>query len=431
MTDKFWYLTKQSLNKKIKSKWFIGINILLAIVVIALININSIIAFFGGDFKEEVKILVVDNTKMSYQVFDDAINDLTKEEDPGKITVKQTQQNEEKLKKKLKDNQIVIVFDNDEEAFVSSKIISNEKIDSTIYQYITQGLNTTKTSVALVKTNTDPALLAKISSPMEIERVVLSNEKSVDENMEIVMGTLFPTLILPFFMLIIFLVQMIGGEICEEKTTKSMEIIISNVSPKVHLFSKVLASNFFVIIQSILLIIYSVIGILISTKGQLQINPNVDTLLTATVSSGFLDKVINLLPVVIILMILSFIAYSLIAGILASMTTNMEDFSQIQTPIMLVLLAGYYLAIMAGMFDGSTFIRVLSYVPFLSCLIAPSLYIIGQTTMIDVIVSIFILVLTIFLMTKYGLKVYKIGILNYSNEKIWTRFAKAIKSKDV
>lgn len=431
MTDKFWYLTKQSLNKKIKSKWFLGINILLALVVISLININSIIAFFGGDFNEEIKILVIDNTEVSYPVFKEAMNTLTKEEDTGKITVKKEIRPEEKLKKKLKDNQIAIVFDNDEENFVSSKIISNEKIDNTTYQYITQGLNTTKTSVALAKTNTDPALLAKISSPMEVERVVLSNGKSVDENMEMVMGTLFPTLILPFFMLIIFLVQMIGGEICEEKTTKSMEIIISNVSPKVHLFSKVLASNFFIIIQAILLVIYSVIGILISTKGQLQLNPNVDTLLTATVSSGFLDKVLNLLPAVIILMILSFIAYSLIAGILASMTTNMEDFSQIQTPIMLVLLAGYYLAIMAGMFDGSTFIRVLSYVPFLSCLIAPSLYIIGQITMIDVMISILILGLTIFLMTKYGLKIYKIGILNYSNEKIWTRFAKAIKSKDV
>ncbi len=431
MSDKFWYLTKQSLNKKIKSKWFIGINIMLAIVVIALININSIIAFFGGDFSEEVKILVIDNTEISYPVFKETIKELTQEEDTGKITVKESTQSEKKLQKKLKDNEIAIVFDNDKESFVSSKIISNEKIDSTTYQYITQGLNTTKTSVALVKTNTDPTLLAKISSPMEIERVVLSDQKSVDENMEMVMGTLFPTLILPFFMLIIFLVQMIGGEICEEKTTKSMEIIISNVSPKAHLFSKVLASNIFIIIQAILLVIYSVIGILISTKGQLQIDPNVDTLLTATVSSGFLDKVINLLPAVIILMILSFIAYSLIAGILASMTTNMEDFSQIQTPIMLVLLAGYYLAIMAGMFDGSTLIRVLSYVPFLSCLIAPSLYIIGQITMIDVIIAILILILTIFLMTKYGLKIYKIGILNYSNEKIWTRFAKAIKSKDV
>ncbi len=431
MSRKFSFLTKQSLNKKIKSKWFIGINIMLAIVVIALININSIISFFGGDFNKEVKILVIDNTEVSYQVFKESMNTLTKEEDTGKITVKESTQNEEKLKKKLKDNQIAIIFNNDEENFVSSKIISNEKIDNTTYQYITQGLNNTKTNVALTKTNTDPTLLAKISSPMEIERVVLSNEKSVDENMEMVMGTVFPTLILPFFMLIIFLVQMIGGEICEEKTTKSMEIIISNVSPKVHLFSKVLASNIFILIQAILLVIYSVLGILISTKGQLQIDPNVDTLLTATLQSGFINKVLTLLPAVIILMVLSFIAYSLIAGILASMTTNMEDFSQIQTPIMLVLLAGYYLAIMAGMFNGSTFIRVLSYIPFLSCLIAPSLYILGQITMIDVGISILILILTIFLMTRYGLKIYKIGILNYSNEKIWTRFAKAIKSKDI
>ena len=104
------------------------------------------------------------------------------------------------------------------------------------------------------------------------------------------------------------------------------------------------------------------------------------------------------------MMILSFLAYSLIAGILASMTTNMEDFSQIQTPIMLVLLAGYYLAIMAGMFDGSTLIRVLSYVPYISCLVSPSLYIIGQISMIDVIISILVLIITIALMIKIWLK---------------------------
>ena len=245
------------------------------------------------------------------------------------------------------------------------------------------------------------------------------------------MGSLFPTLILPFFMLIIFLVQMIGGEICEEKTTRSMEIIISNVSPKVHLLSKVVASNFFIILQGLLLILYSVIGILISTKGQLSIDTNVDTLLTAAVDSGFINKVVTLLPAIIVMILLSFLAYSLIAGILASMTTNMEDFSQLQTPIMLVLLAGYYLAIMAGMFDGSLLIRVLSYIPFISCLLSPSLYILGQISMVDVIISIILLVITNLLMMKYGLKVYKVGILNYSNNKIWSKFAKALKSKDM
>lgn len=432
MSSKFWYLTKQSFKKKAGSKWFIGINILLAILIIALININSIIAFFGGDFNETTNIIVLDQTDVSYPILKEAMTTIIKEEELENINIKESDKTEKKLTKDLKDSEVVVVLNNDTTSYVTAKIISNEKIDNTTYQYIAQALNTTKTTVGLIKTNTDPNLLNELSTPIETERVVLNEEKSVDENMEMIMGTVFPTLILPFFMLIIFLVQMIGGEICEEKTTKSMEIIISNVSPKTHLFSKVLASNIFIILQGLLLVVYAVIGVLISTKGQgIEMTSEMTGIISTIKETGMLNQLISLIPATLILMVLSFIAYSLIAGILASMTTNMEDFSQIQTPIMLVLLAGYYLAIMAGMFDGSTLIKILSYLPFLSCLISPSLYMIGQITMVDVIISIIILMLFIIAMTKYGLRVYKVGILNYSNEKIWTRFLKALKSKDV
>lgn len=433
MNNKFWFLTKQSLKKKFGSKWFIWVNILLAIVIIALININSIISFFGGDFSKDTNVLVIDKTEISYPIFKTALeNVITDEEDKGTIKVKETNKSEKALKKDLKDNEVIVIFNNNEEKFVTTKIISKSKIDNVTYQYLQQSLNATKTNIALVKTNTDPNLLAKISSPMEINRVVLNDNKSIDENMEMIMGTVFPTIILPFFMLIIFLVQMIGGEICEEKTTKSMEIIISNVSPKTHLLSKVVASNVFIISQGLLLLLYAVIGLLINTKGQgLSMMPELGTILSTMNESGFTTKLITLIPFALVIMVLSFLAYSLIAGILASMTTNMEDFQQIQTPIMLVLLAGYYLAIMAGMFEGSTLIKILSYVPFLSCLVAPSLYMIGQVGIIDLIISIIILMIFIVLMVKYGLKVYKVGILNYSNEKIWNKFAKALKSKDV
>lgn len=433
MNNKFWFLTKQSLKKKFGSKWFIWVNILLAIVIIALININSIISFFGGDFSKDTNVLVIDKTEISYPIFKTALESVvTDEEDKGTIKVKETNKSEKALKKDLKDNEVIVIFNNNEEKFVTTKIISKSKIDNVTYQYLQQSLNATKTNIALVKTNTDPNLLAKISSPMEINRVVLNDNKSIDENMEMIMGTVFPTIILPFFMLIIFLVQMIGGEICEEKTTKSMEIIISNVSPKTHLLSKVVASNVFIISQGLLLLLYAVIGLLINTKGQgLSMMPELGTILSTMNESGFTTKLITLIPFALVIMVLSFLAYSLIAGILASMTTNMEDFQQIQTPIMLVLLAGYYLAIMAGMFEGSTLIKILSYVPFLSCLVAPSLYMIGQVGIIDLIISIIILMIFIVLMVKYGLKVYKVGILNYSNEKIWNKFAKALKSKDV
>lgn len=62
MNKKLKYLTKVSLNKKIKSKWFLVANIIFAILIIGLLNIDSVIKFFGGDFNEETIIYVVDNT---------------------------------------------------------------------------------------------------------------------------------------------------------------------------------------------------------------------------------------------------------------------------------------------------------------------------------------------------------------------------------
>ena len=59
MTNKLMFLTKMSLNKKIKTKWFLIANLIFAILVIGLLNIDSVIKFFGGDFDETQEILVI------------------------------------------------------------------------------------------------------------------------------------------------------------------------------------------------------------------------------------------------------------------------------------------------------------------------------------------------------------------------------------
>ena len=111
------------------------------------------------------------------------------------------------------------------------------------------------------------------------------------------------------------------------------------------------------------------------------------------------------------------------------MTVNMEDYQQIQTPVMLVSILSYYLAIMAGVFNGSIFIKVLSYVPFISCLLSPALLVLGQISIIDVIISIVILIVFNIFVFKRGIRIYKEGILNYSNEKVWSKFKKIIRNK--
>lgn len=426
MTRKFFYLVKLSFNKKLKSKWFIAVNIILALSLFALFNLNSIITFFGGEFDKPLKVLVYDKTNISYPYLKNNIDSLTNELEDKKIVVKSVS-NENK---KIKDDEILISLNLDDN-LLKAKVISDKKIDSSVYQVIYQGLNATKQQVLMERLNLDTNTLALLSTNIDIDRVVLSDKKSQDENMSLVMSTVFPSLILPFFMLIIFLVQMVGGEICEEKTTKSMEIIISNVSPKVHLLAKIVANNLFVLLQALLLFIYGLIAFFISSRnGSLNIPSEITSIWDSLSASGLINDIVSLLPFLLVLIILSFLAYSLLAGILASMTTNIEDFQQLQTPIVFILLAGYYLAIMAGMFQGSIFLKIAGYIPLISCLLAPTLYIMGEISILDILIAIILLIGLLYLLIRYGMKIYKVGILNYSNEKVWSKFIKAFRKEE-
>jgi len=426
MTRKFFYLMKLSFNKKLKSKWFIAVNIILALSLFALFNLNSIITFFGGEFDKPLKVLVYDKTNISYPYLKNNIDSLTSELEDKKIVVKSVG-NENK---KIKDDEILISLNLDDN-LLKAKVISDKKIDSSVYQVIYQGLNATKQQVLMERLNLDTNTLALLSTSIDIDRVVLSDKKSQDENMSLVMSTVFPSLILPFFMLIIFLVQMVGGEICEEKTTKSMEIIISNVSPKVHLLAKIVANNLFVLLQALLLFIYGLIAFFISSRnGSLNIPSEITSIWDSLSASGLINDIVSLLPFLLVLIILSFLAYSLLAGILASMTTNIEDFQQLQTPIVFILLAGYYLAIMAGMFQGSIFLKIAGYIPLISCLLAPTLYIMGEISILDILIAIILLIGLLYLLIRYGMKIYKVGILNYSNEKVWSKFIKAFRKEE-
>lgn len=426
MLRKFFYLVKISFNKKLKSKWFIAVNVILAIAMFVLFNLNSIITFFGGDFDKSLEILVYDKTNISYDYLKNNLTNLANNLDEDKLVIKQVTEN----KKELKDDEILITLNIDDK-LLSASVTSEKKIDQDIYQLIYQSLNSTKQQVLVEKLNLDSNTLAMLSNSIDINRIVLSDKKTQDENTSIIMSTVFPSLILPFFMLIVFLVQMVGGEICEEKTTKSMEIIISNVSPKTHLLSKIVANNLFVLLQGILFFLYGLVSYFISSRnGSLNIPSEITNIWDGLVATGLLKNIISFIPFLLVLILLSFLAYSLLAGILASMTTNIEDFQQLQAPIVFILLAGYYLSIMAGMFQGSAFLKAASYIPLISCLLSPTLFVMGEVTMVDVTISIVLLIVFLYLIVNYGMKVYKVGILNYSNEKVWTRFVKAFRKED-
>lgn len=440
MTNKLKYLTKLSLDKKIKTKWFLIANIILLVIIAGIINIDSIIKFFGGDFDKKTEIVVIDNASCYndfVKTFDSTREYLDTLKD-AKITKydKDKESLYEDIKKKDK---ILLVINEDSTNFINVEMITKSNIDNTTYQVITTILNSIKKDKALSYYGVSNEILDHFSSYVDVKRTKLDDEESVDEMMELVMSTIFPIVILPFFTLTMFLVQMIGAEINEEKTTRGMEIIISNVSPKVHFLSKIISGNVFVLLQGLLLVVYLLIGIFIRyiSTGVLVNGGNilsggvgsyVNKITSSLELTGVLDKMQIIIPITLILMVVTFIAYSLVAGILASMTTNMEDYQQVQTPIMVISFISYYLSVAAAMFKGSIFIKVLSFIPFFSALLAPSLLVLGQITIVDAVIAILLTVGLIFVLVKYGLRIYKVGILNYSGTHLWKKMFKAFKS---
>ena len=128
MNKKFWYLTRVSLKKKIGSKWFLVTNIILALAVIGIININSIIKFFGGDFSDNLTVYVIDNSN-TYNYFEATLNSL---DEDNLIKIEQTSKTKDELEKDLKDSEIVVVLNENEKEYLTSEIISNNTIDNGI-----------------------------------------------------------------------------------------------------------------------------------------------------------------------------------------------------------------------------------------------------------------------------------------------------------
>ena len=53
----------------------------------------------------------------------------------------------------------------------------------------------------------------------------------------------------------------------------------------------------------------------------------------------------------------------------------------------------------------------------------------GEITLFDLLGSIVLLILFIYLLFKYGMRIYKVGILNYSQTGLWKKMFKAVKEK--
>ena len=439
MKNKLKFLIKQSINKKIKTKWFKVVNIILCILIVAMSNIDRLITFFGGDFDKPTKVYVVDEIGY-YEQFENVFKEYTKSlKDIGKYKLEKTDKSIKTLKKEIVDkDDVIIILTPSNETYLKSEIYTYDVIDTIPLQIFSASLNSLKSVVVLDKSGLSPDEIMSITSNASI--TTITTNKELDSNAkakDIISTGLILIFIIPFFLFITLLTQMIGAEVNDEKSTRSMEIIISNVPPKYHFISKIVAATSFVILQALLILGYGIFALILRKLfgglSSLNASNDVTKIIKETYellkASGVIKIFLKGLPFILLLFLLNILVYAIVAGVLASMTTSVEDYQQLQAPLMIIMVIGYYVAMMASMFDGSIFVKVVSYIPMLSALVAPVLYMLGQTTIIELLISNVICLTTVWIVYTFGLRIYKVGILNYSSSNLWKKVFKSLKEK--
>lgn len=424
--NNLWFLVGSSLKKKIKSKWFIGINLVIFLLIFLTLHISDIITAFGGDYKEEKKIVVLDKA-LVYPKFEE----LMKQEESFDMIyqISYLSASIEDALSMAKDDSSVILIEilRDEYQYIRANIYSSNNVATITKTAIHNSLNTIKKELAISSLGLSEEDINTINMGVSVNYQIVDSftEETREDKSNVMVSIVVVIFIMISFFIIINLVQMVGAEINDEKTNKTMEIIISDVPPRVHFLSKLFSSIFFNITQVGLFTLY----VLISSSFQTpQSHPSfVQGVLSTIISRQMIESILNVAPILILFFIITLFTYAMLSAIFASVTTNIDDFQQLQTPLMLIVSFGLYLSIFAMIFEGSFLLKVLSYVPLISFMLSPTLYFLNQISMVSMMISIFISFCFMFLVYKYGIKIYQMGILNYSGDHLWSKMWKSLK----
>ena len=261
---------------------------------------------------------------------------------------------------------------------------------------------------------------------------------------------------LVLFMLIFAYGQSVAQSIATEKTSRVMELLLTSVRPLAVVIGKVLAMGLVSFLQFFLIVAVGSLSFAasapfgwMSRASELLENPEVQSALAQMGQSGSLAGVslagvssseleiaqtlsditqvispVNIISIVVIFL-LGFLFYSLIAALIGASISRMEDLQTAIGPYSLIGVLGMYLAYFPAIFnadaimsgDASTNpVQIFSYFfPVSSPFALPSAVLLGTMEQWKVFVSIAVLAASVVLIAMIVGKVYEAIILHNGN----------------
>jgi len=238
----------------------------------------------------------------------------------------------------------------------------------------------------LRRSGADPADAQKILDPPPLA------VRTVDEAAEDRQGFAFIALIVLYGQLITYGIWVATG-VVEEKTSRIVEILLATIRPRELLTGKVL-------------------GIGLVGLGQLLFIGAVGLILAAasdTVEVG--GRELSALPILLAWFVLGYALYACAFAVVGALVPRQEDVQSAATPVMLAILASFFLSFQAVGDPSSTLAQVLSFVPVSSPLVLPVRLIAGDVAIWQVVVSVLLLLASIAALIAVAGRVYGNAVL--------------------
>ena len=401
-------IIKFTLREYLESKFFIIFNVVSLIAVILGFNINNFKQVLHiPDEVINYKIEIIDNSNVLFDEFVESFN-YSGEYEISKVTENVY------TKENIQEENIIVEIEEKEKEHFKATITTKQNLKSEIRNALNETLIVLQQKMLEKDYNLNDEDLEIIIKGPEIETVFLSVvSEGYIEKMLIKYLAGATTM---FIAMIIF--SKIGNDIASEKQFKSSEYILTTVSAKEYLFAKVFGNILFVVIQCLLMIIFFFVGIGLSqvfNMSSLEL-----TSLNFDITSQVLSvETIELIGALIIYNVLTLILLSFVQGALSAKSTSVQDAGN--SSLLLVSIYTILFVATMGVIDQyttpNTFMYIFSSLPVVSSFFVPAMMIIGQSTPIQIVVSLVLLIISIPICFNFSQKKFKEGILNYSKQK--------------
>lgn len=412
----FWIIFKHAYMTKAKTKSFVITTLIMIAAIFFFSNVSKIIdtvVKVTGDGDSEEVLQVIDHSgilveKVQEQFVSSGVA----------IKVASASESEQTLIDQVRKEEIdsLLVLTVDDENTIHANYTTMSSMDFFLPSTIQEALQSIQTEIKATELSLTGEQVQTLFSPIQFEQENISPSAKSEEELNQARVLVYVLMFVIYFAVIIYS-NMIATEVATEKSSRVMEILISSVSPVKHMFAKVLGIGSLGLTQ---ILVYGITGFIAMKTAATEI------------PGGFTDffSIADINPVTlvyaVVFFLLGYFLYATLAALLGSLVSRTEDVQQMIMPMTMLIVIGFIIAATGLGNPELPYLQVVSYIPFFAPLVMFLRVGMLDLPLWEPLLSIGIMLLTIFILGWFGARVYKGGVLMYGPSRSLKDIKKAI-----